>query len=147
MGGGEGRERRIESVRGRHRGTTSECVCVFERGVDRLLSRSRCRPTPSVSGSVCACVCVCLREKPVDRLVSRSRCHPTPSVLGSVGVWVGGWGGSDTHMSLLLIKNRVGDDGVPAILQYRPSDLYPTDRKETMAILQKYTHTPLHICK
>ena len=34
------RERRIESVRGRHRGTTSECVCVFERGVDRLLSRS-----------------------------------------------------------------------------------------------------------
>ena len=59
-------------------------VCVFERGVDRLLSRSRWHPTPSVSGSVC--VCVCLREKPVDRLVSRSRCHPTPSVLGSVGV-------------------------------------------------------------
>ena len=43
-------------------------------------------------------------------------------------------------------KNRVGDDGVPAILQYRPSDLYLTDRKETMAILQKGTHTPLHIC-
>ena len=57
-------------------------VCVFERGVDRLLSRSRCHPTPSVSGSVC----VCLREKPVDRLVSRSRCHPTHSVLGSVCV-------------------------------------------------------------
>ena len=33
-----------------------------------------------------------------------------------------------------LIKNKVGDDGVPAILQYRPSDLYLTDRKETMAI-------------
>ena len=46
-----------------------------------------------------------------------------------------------------LIKNRVDDDGVPGILQYRPSDLYMTDRKETMAILQKYTHTPLHICK
>ena len=46
-----------------------------------------------------------------------------------------------------LIKNRVGDDGVPAILQYRPSDLYPTDKKETVAILQKYTHTPLQICK
>ena len=44
-------------------------------------------------------------------------------------------------------KNRVGDDGVPAILQYRPSDLYPTDRKETMEILQKDTHTPLRICK
>ena len=45
------------------------------------------------------------------------------------------------------IKNRVGDDGVPAILQYRPSDLYMADRKETMAMLQKDTHTPLHICK
>ena len=46
-----------------------------------------------------------------------------------------------------LIKNRVGDDGVPAILQYRPSYLYLTERKETMTILQKGTHTPLHICK
>ena len=54
--GGGGRERRIKSVRGRHRGTTSECVCVFERGVDRLLSRSMCHPTPSVPGSVCVCV-------------------------------------------------------------------------------------------
>lgn len=34
-----------------------------------------------------------------------------------------------------LIKNSVGDEGVPAILQYRPSDLYLTDRKGTMAIL------------
>ena len=33
-----------------------------------------------------------------------------------------------------LIKNRVVDDGVPAILQYRPSDLYLTDRKETMMV-------------
>ena len=31
-------------------------VCVFERGVDRLLSRSMCHPTPSVPGSVCACM-------------------------------------------------------------------------------------------
>ena len=46
-----------------------------------------------------------------------------------------------------LIKNIVGDDRVPAILQYRPSDLYLTDRKETMAILQKYTHMSLHIRK
>ena len=45
------------------------------------------------------------------------------------------------------VENRVGDDGVCAILQYRPSDLYLTDRKETMAILQKYTHTPLHVRK
>ena len=35
------------------------------------------------------------------------------------------------------VENRVGDDGVRAILQYRPSDLYLTGRKETMAILQK----------
>ena len=39
------------------------------------------------------------------------------------------------------VENRVGDDGVRAILQYRPSDLYLMDRKETMAILQKiYLH-------
>ena len=63
-----------------------------------------------------------------------------------VGVWVCVWGGSDTHISL-LIKNRVGDDGVPAILQYRPSDLYLTDMKKNMAILQKDTQTPLRICK
>ena len=44
------------------------------------------------------------------------------------------------------IKNRVGDDGVPAILQYRPSELYLTDRKETMTILKRYPHTsPLQI--
>ena len=43
------------------------------------------------------------------------------------------------------VENRVGDDGVRAILQYRPLDLYLTDRKETMAILQKYTHTSLHV--
>ena len=46
-----------------------------------------------------------------------------------------------------LIKNRVDDDGVSAILQYKPSDLYLMDRKETMAILQKDIHTPIHICK
>ena len=45
------------------------------------------------------------------------------------------------------VENRVGDDGVRAILQYRPSDLYLTDRKETMAILQKYTHMSLHVRK
>ena len=45
------------------------------------------------------------------------------------------------------VENKVGDDGVRAILQYRPSDLYLTDRKETMAILQKYTHTSLHVRK
>ena len=45
------------------------------------------------------------------------------------------------------VENRVGDDGVRAILQYRPSDLYLTDRKETMGILQKYTHTSLHVHK
>ena len=44
-------------------------------------------------------------------------------------------------------ETRVGDYGVPAILQYRSSNLYLTDRKETKEILQKDTHTPLHICK
>ena len=44
-----------------------------------------------------------------------------------------------------LIKSIVGDDRVPAILQYRPSDLYLTDRKETMAVLQKDTHTLPHL--
>ena len=48
---------------------------------------------------------------------------------------------------LYSYKNIVGYDGVPAMMQYRMSDLYLTDRKETMAILQKDTHTPLHICK
>ena len=41
------------------------------------------------------------------------------------------------------VENRVSGDGVRAILQYRLSDLYLTERKETMVILQKDTHTPL----
>ena len=40
------------------------------------------------------------------------------------------------------IKNRVGDDGGPAILQCRSSDLYLTDRKENMAI---YPHSSPHV--
>ena len=40
-----------------------------------------------------------------------------------------------TLLHLHSYKNRAGDDGVPAILQYRPSDLYLMDRKETMTIL------------
>ena len=40
------------------------------------------------------------------------------------------------------INSRVGDDGVPVILQYRPSDLYLTDRKETMTI---YPHSSPHL--
>ena len=32
------------------------------------------------------------------------------------------------------MKNRVVDDGVPAILHYRPSDLYLVDSKETMMV-------------
>ena len=39
-------------------------------------------------------------------------------------------------------KSKVGDDGVPVILQYRPSDLYLTDRKETMTI---YPHSSPHL--
>ena len=40
------------------------------------------------------------------------------------------------------IKNKVGDDGGPAILQCRSSDLYLTDRKENMAI---YPHSSPHL--
>ena len=43
---------------------------------------------------------------------------------------------------LVYIKSKVGDDGVPAILQYNPSDLYLTDRKETMTI---YPHSSPHL--
>ena len=43
-----------------------------------------------------------------------------------------------------LIKRKVGNDGVPVILQYRSSDLYLTDRKETMEIFKKIP-TPLSI--
>ena len=53
----------------------------------------------------------------------------------------------DKYLGTEGVENRVGDDGVRAILQYRPSDLYLTDRKETVAILQKYTHTPLQVRK
>ena len=38
------------------------------------------------------------------------------------------------------VANRVGDDGVRAFLQYRSSDLYLTDRKETMAFAKIYPH-------
>ena len=41
-----------------------------------------------------------------------------------------------------LIKSIVGDDGVHAILQYRLSDLYLTDRKDTMTI---YPHSSPHL--
>ena len=40
------------------------------------------------------------------------------------------------------IKNRVGDNGGPAILQCRSSDLYLMDRKENMAI---YPHSSPHL--
>ena len=40
------------------------------------------------------------------------------------------------------IKDRVGDDGGPAILQCRSSNLYLTDRKENMAI---YPHSSPHL--
>ena len=44
-----------------------------------------------------------------------------------------------------LIKNRVGDHGVPAILQYRPSDLYLIDWKETGNFAKRYPHTSPHL--
>ena len=53
----------------------------------------------------------------------------------------------DKYLGTEGVETRFGVDGARAILQYRSSNLYLTDRKETMAILQKDTHTPLHICK
>ena len=54
--------------------------------------------------------------------------------------------GTPASLTMLFIrvgiKNRVGDDGGPAILQYRPSDLYLTDRNKTMAI---YPHSSPHL--
>ena len=54
--------------------------------------------------------------------------------------------GTRSSLTMLFIrvgiKNRVGDDGGPAILQYRPSNLYLMDRKETMAI---YPHSSPHL--
>ena len=54
--------------------------------------------------------------------------------------------GTQSSLTMLFIrvgiKNRVGDDGGPVILQYRPSDLYLTDRNETMAI---YPHSSPHL--
>ena len=61
MGRGEKDVSRVCAV-GTEAQLASVCVCVylhvFERGVDRLVSRSRCHTTPSVSGSVCLYVCV-----------------------------------------------------------------------------------------
>ena len=51
------------------------------------------------------------------------------------------------YLYLYSYKNGVDDDGVPTILQYRTSDLYLTDRKETMTILQKHSRTSLHLCR
>ena len=62
-----------------------------------------------------------------DDLYSRMAGTPSPPTL---------------FLSRTLIKSIVGDDGVPAILQYRPSDLYLMDRKETMTI---YPHSSPHL--
>ena len=43
--------------------------------------------------------------------------------------------------NLYSYKNRVGDDCVSAILQYRPSDLYLTDRRK----LWQFTRTPCYL--
>ena len=55
VGGGEKDVSRVCAV-GTEAQLASVCVCVFERGVDRLLSRSMCHPTPLVSGGVCVCM-------------------------------------------------------------------------------------------
>jgi len=44
-----------------------------------------------------------------------------------------------------LIKNRIGDDGVLAILQYKPSVLYLTDRKEKWKFCKKIPTPTQHL--
>ena len=60
----------------------------------------------------------------------RTQAHPTPM-------------STFERLSRHTSISTLDDDGVPAILQYRPSDLYLTDRKQTMAILQKDTRTSI----
>ena len=92
--GGRGRERKMyrECARQAQRHNQRVCVyvCVFERGVDRLLSRSRCHPTPSVSGSVCACVCVFEREasRQISIKIEVSPYSFGVGKCGCVGLWV-----------------------------------------------------------
>ena len=76
-----------------------------------------------------------LLVKSLVSTISVSKCN-TPSVRKYLSSkWI------KRDVPRTIIKNRVGDDGVPAILQYKSSNLYLTDRKETMAVLQKDTHT------
>ena len=46
----------------------------------------------------------------------------------------------DKYFQTEGVENRVGDDGVRAILQYRPSDLYLMDMKETGNFAKIYPH-------
>ena len=55
VGGGEG-EKDVSRVCAVGTEAQLASVCVFERGVDRLLSRLMCHPTPLVPGSVCVYV-------------------------------------------------------------------------------------------
>ena len=90
---------------------------------------------------ICISKLECLYFKPVNKYYSTTldplQC--TGQHIGSSSLYL--------YLYSTLIKNRLIDDGVPAILQYRSSDLYLTDRKETMAILQKNTHTPLILAR
>ena len=61
--------------------------------------------------------------------------------------------GEYIYITYIIIKNRVfltryrrvGDDGVPVILQYRPSDLYLTDRKEKWKFCKKIPTLTQHL--
>ena len=83
----------------------------------------------------------CLYFKPVNKYysITLDQLQCTGQHISSSSLYL--------YLYSTLIKNRVVDYGVPTILRYRSSDLYLTDRKETMAILQKDTHTPLYICR
>ena len=94
-----------------------------------------------MSADTCISKLECLYFKHVNKYYSTTLdpLQRTGQHIGSSSLYL--------YLYSTLIKSRVVDDGVPTILRYRSSDLYMTDRMETMAILQKDTHTPLHICR
>ena len=85
-----GRERRIESVRGRHRGTTSVCVCVCVCLKEEQIYYYQDRCATLLLR--CRVVCVCMFEREASRQISiKIEVSPYSFGVGKCGcVWGGG---------------------------------------------------------